>query len=56
MLRRALFPLYLMSIYTFYYVDLMVVLSLLLFWLYAGYKYGFMIDFSYGSHHVFISK
>lgn len=29
--NRALPPLYFMSIYTFYYVDLMVVLSLLLF-------------------------
>ena len=34
----------------------MVVLSLLLFWLYVGYKHAFMTNFSYGSHHVLMSK
>ena len=45
-----------MSIYTCYYVALMVVFSLLLFWLYVGYKHGFMTNFSYGSHHVLIGN
>jgi len=45
-----------MSIYTCYYVALMVILSLFLFWLYVGYKHGFMKDFNYGYHHFFISK
>ena len=30
----------------------MVVLSLLLIWLYVGYKHGFMIDSSHSSYHV----
>jgi len=45
-----------MSIYTFYYVTLMDVLSLLIFWLYVGYKHGFMVEYIYGSHHVLIAK
>jgi len=56
MLIRALFPLYFMSIYTCYDVDLMVALLFLLVRLYVGYKHGFMTDSSYGSYHVFISK
>jgi len=56
MLIIYLFLLYLMIIYNFYYVSLMVFLSLLLFWLYVGYKHSFVTYFSYGSHHVLISK
>ena len=56
MLTRAHFLLYFMSKCTCYYVALMVIILLLLFWLYVGYKHGFMIDLSYGSHHVLISK
>jgi len=37
-----------MSIYACYYLDLMVFISLLLFWLYVGYKHDFMTYFSYG--------
>jgi len=56
MLIRTIFLLYFISICTYYYVGLMAILSLLLFWLYASYKHGFMIDSSYGSYHVLIGK
>lgn len=56
MLIRSLFLLYFMIIYTCYDVDLIVVLSLILLWLYASYKNGFMTNVSYGSHHVLIGK
>ena len=56
MLIKSLFLLYFMSVCTRYYVDLMVVLSWLLFWLYAGCKQVFMTDSSYGSYHVLIGK
>lgn len=56
MLIIARFLLYFMSKYTFYDVDLMVALSLLLFWLYTSYKHDFMIDSSYGYYHILIGK
>ena len=55
-LIRAKFLQSFMSNYIFYYVALMVVLSLLLFWLYDSYKRRFMTYLSYGSHHVLITK
>lgn len=54
--NKSYFPLYFMSKYIFYYVALMVVLSLLICWLYVGYKHGFMMDLSYVSHHDLVSK
>jgi len=56
MLIRSLFLLYFMSKCTCYDVALMVILSLLLFWLYVGYKHGFMVDSIYNSYHVLFGK
>ena len=53
---RVNFLLYFVNSYTCYDVNLMFVLSSLLVWLYVGYKHGFSTKFSYGSHHVLISK
>ena len=56
MLIRDNLILYFMSICTHYDVALMIVLSLLVLWLYVGYKHGFMTNSSYGSYHVLIGK
>ena len=48
MISRSLFVLYFISIFTCYYVAFVVVLSWLLFYLYLGYKNGFITSSSYG--------
>ena len=49
MLIRAIFLLWVMRIYTCYYVSLMVVSQCLTFWLYTSYKHGSMMCSSYDS-------
>ena len=53
--NKSSFLLYFMSIYTFFYVALMVFLSSLLFWLYVGYKHGSISYYNYGSCYVLIN-